>query len=253
MTSEPLDGYRVLLTRTPEDSAAWAGPLADAGAEVTSLPCIRTEVIDDAATRDALAASLPGADWLILTSRRGVDALAALGMANAVPSHTRIAAVGKATGAAARDRLGRVDLVSTGGTAARLSVQLIDDPAFAPGQQCLSVVAENAGPTLERALTAAGAVSTRVDAYRTISHPAGAGRLPLSGLGVDGVVFSSPTTVHGFVNQISLDTGFDGWSIGPSTSAAMRETGLPVTGEAHEPSIAGIILAIGNRERRAIR
>jgi len=240
-----LAGTTIVLTRTPEDSAIWEKSLLAAGASVIGLPCIRTELNDAEPVRAALAAELEQCDWLILTSRRGVDALTALGCAALVAAGTRIAVVGAATAQSAENALGRADLVGTGGTAAKLAREIAANPAFEPGQRVLAVLAANAGPVVEETLTAAGARCRRIDAYRTIPHEPVAPKRPLGALGADAVVFSSPTTVDGFLNQVEPDTDCALISIGPSTSARLREAGLTVAGEAAVPGIDGIIEIIG--------
>jgi uroporphyrinogen-III synthase len=239
-----LEGCNVLLTRTQEDSAAWAGPLSEAGAAVTQLPCIRTEINDDEATRDALNHALFAADWLVLTSRRGVDAVCALVPDSAISPRTRIAVVGAATAAAASAKLGRVDCVGASGTAAGLGDEIAGHAQFRRGQRCVAPLAANAGPALENRLIAAGADCIRIDVYRTIPEPPAAERQSLAALDVDAIVFSSPTTVTGFLNQVDIDCAYRAFSIGPSTSAALRRAQLTIAGEAGEPSIAGIVNVI---------
>lgn len=240
----PLAGRRIVLTRTPEDAAAWAGPLTAVGAFVTNLPCIRTETVDDTGTRDALEVALATADWLILTSRRGVDALTALLPALQLQPRTRIAVVGAATAATAEAALGRVDHVGTGGTARALGSELVERGLCAPGQRIVAALAVNAGSVLEDTLEAAGVNCTRVDVYRTIPHPPVACRRPMAALEADGIVFSSPSTVEGFVNQVDVSGGCTAFSIGPSTSAALRRAGIGVAGEAASPDIEALIAII---------
>jgi uroporphyrinogen III methyltransferase/synthase len=108
----------------------------------------------------------------------------------------------------------------------------------------LLALAENAGDTLAQALTAAGAVCTRLDVYRTVPVPAGRERRPLSALRVDNVVLASPSAVTGFVHQVDVDVPVKVYTIGPSTTAAARRAGLIVTAEAREPSLEGILEAM---------
>jgi uroporphyrinogen-III synthase len=234
---------RVLLTRSDEDCAEWAARFAHHGAEAVALPCIRCEPISTPALKAELAAELPQADWLAFTSRRGVEALAAL--ASPVPSiRCRIAVVGAATAEAAQAELGRVDLVGAGGTAAALAETLIDHGDLQRHPRVLLAVAENAGNTLERALDAAGARCTRLDVYRTVPAPPADPRRPLSTLHVDNVVLASPSAVTGFVHQVDVDVPASVYTIGPSTTAAARRAGLAVTAEAREPSLEGILEAM---------
>jgi uroporphyrinogen-III synthase len=242
-TREPAIRRRVLLTRSEEDCAEWAARFAQRGAEAVALPCIRAEAISTPAAKAKLAAALPESDWLVFTSRRGVEAFAALSPGAPSPS-CRIAVVGAATAAAAQAALGRVDVVGAGGTAVALAATLVEVGDLQRHPRVLLVLAENAGDGLERALAPAGARCTRVDVYRTVPAPAAEPRRPLSTLRVDNVVLASPSAVAGFVHTVEVDAPVGVYTIGPSTTAAARKAGLAVTAEAHEPSFEGILEAM---------
>ena len=234
---------RVLLTRSEEDCIEWAVRLAQHGAEAIAMPCIRTEPIASPELKAALAAAVAESDWLVFTSRRGVDAFFALAAAMP-PDRCRIAVVGAATAAAAKAALGRVDLVGAGGTAESLAATLVDLGDLTHHTKVVLALAENAGDTLERALEAAGAHCRRLDVYRTVPAPPAEPRRPLSALRVDNVVLASPSAVTGFVQLIDVDTAVSVYTIGPSTTAAARRAGLTVTAEAREPSFEGILEAM---------
>jgi uroporphyrinogen-III synthase len=220
---------RILITRSREDGTEWAGELARRGAEAVTYPCITTEIIDTDALRSALAIAAATADWLVFTSRRGVDAYAALN-ASPLRPEMRIAAVGDATGRAALARLGRVDHIGQG-TAAQLGASLTALRDFERRSRCLLAVAANASAELEQRLNEAGAICTRLDVYRT--KPARKRRLkqPVSALHVDTILFASPSAVQGFANQFDLDADVSVFTIGPSTTAAARSQGIAVTAE----------------------
>jgi uroporphyrinogen III methyltransferase/synthase len=237
-----LEKRRVLITRSGEDSTEWAAELARRGAEAVSHPCITTELIDTQALRDGLAASATAADWLVFTSRRGVDAYAELNARPLQPG-TRIAAVGSATGQAALARLGRIDHVGAG-TAAQLGASLTALHEFKRGSRCVLAVAANASAELERKLSEAGAICTRFDVYRTKPAQKQAQKQPLSALRVDTILFASPSAVQGFTNQFDLDTDVSVFTIGPSTTAAARSHGIAVTAESRTPSFEGLLEAM---------
>jgi uroporphyrinogen-III synthase len=236
-----LAGRRILLTRSEEDCADWAVEIARRGAEAVVLPCIRSETNDRPEVRGALDRALADADWLVLTSRRGVEALEQLRSA-ALPAHARIAVVGAATAAVARATLGRADLVGRG-TGADLGAELAARGDVRDAN-VLIAVAENAGDAVERALAAAGARCTRLDLYRTIPVPPAAVKRRLSTLEAERVVLASPTAARGFVHQVELDVPAAIYTIGPSTTAAARALGLTVAAEAREPSLDGILEAM---------
>jgi uroporphyrinogen-III synthase len=233
---------RVLLTRSEEDCAEWAERFAALGATPVTLPCIHAETTDTSALRTALTTAAAQADWLVFTSRRGVEAFVTLGGGRA-PA-TRIAVVGASTAAAAEHALGRVDVVGQGGTAAALAATLIDSGALATQPRIVLPLAANAGDTLERAFTAAGARCTRFDVYRTVPAPPAEPKRAMSALGADNVILASPTAVTGFLHQVVVDVPIEVFTIGPSTSAAARAAGLAVTAEARAPSLEGILEAM---------
>jgi uroporphyrinogen-III synthase len=249
-----LAGRKLLITRSADDAGDWARTLALEGATPIVFPCVHSEPVGDAALARSLAAAISRADWLVCTSRRGVDRVAALA-GTAVPSTVRLAAVGTATAARFREHFGRCDLVG-GGTAAALGAELREhlsvppdatarpDAARRPDARCVLALATNAGPDLAAALTAAGATVERFDVYRTV--PAGPlePRRPLSGLGCDTVIFASPTAVRGFANQVHVDRAGAFVTIGPSTSKAVRAQRWDVAAEAREPSLSGIIASM---------
>ena len=233
-----LDGRRLLLTRSADDAADWVGRIEAEGARTVVLPCITTISADDALLAERLQGALTNADWLVFTSRRGVDATAALPFAQPDLAATRIATVGQVTAESARAAFGRVDLVGQK-TAATLAAELA--ASIKPGTRCVLALAANADNTLERALTKAGASVLRFNVYRTVPAAAGVTKRRLSTLDCDTVIFASPSAVTGFDNQVEVDAATRIVTIGPSTSAAVRERDWTVTGEAKEPSLSSII------------
>jgi len=234
-----LVGRGILLTRSEDDCVEWAEEIERRGARAVLLPCIRSEPLDTPELRAALATALENANWLVATSRRGVEAVARL-RAPHIPlnARTRVALVGAATAAAARALLGRADLVGSG-TAARLGAALAAGPVKR-GARVVLALAENAGGALERVLTSAGASCTRLDVYRTVAAPPAARKRALSSLGAERVLLASPSAASGFVHQVELDVPVAIYTIGPSTTAAARTLGLDVTAEAREPSFESI-------------
>lgn len=235
-----LAGSRILLTRSAEDCAAWAERIAACGAEPVVLPCISTQLCDEPELRARLETAAASADWLVLTSQRGVEAFRTLHSAP-LPERVRVAVVGAATAAAARAALGRADLVG-GGTAERLAEALA--PNVGAGSHVLLALAANAGNVLETALTAAGARCTRCNVYRTVPAPPRTPKQALSDLRADRIVLASPSAVTGLVHQVEFDAPAAVYTIGPSTTAAARAHGLRVAAEAREPSLEAILEAM---------
>lgn len=236
-----LAGARIVLTRSRDDCAAWAARLGDAGAVGVAHPCIETELIDTPALRARLAHEIAAADWLLVTSRRGVDAVVALYGA-ALPEQLKIGAVGEATARAAEDALGRVDLIG-GATAAVLGRTLASELAGRGRARVLLALAENARHALERELGAVTADVVRLDVYRTLPARAAHAKRSLAALDADAVWLASPSAVEGFCRVTEIDADPALISIGPSTSEALSVHGLDAAAEAERPSFAGLLEA----------
>jgi uroporphyrinogen-III synthase len=236
-----LAGRRILLTRSVDDCAEWAERLTALGATPVVFPCIETEIFDTPQLRTQLAQTVPQADWLVLTSRRGVEAFATLHPGSI--GSARVATVGPATAEAARARLGRNDVTGESGTAESLAATLVESGVLQGKPQLLLALAENADDRLASALQGR-AHCTRFDVYRTIPAPPQGTKRPLSSLGADNVLLASPSAVVGFVNRVDVDGALNVFTIGPSTSAAAHAHGLVVTGEARSPSLEGILETI---------
>jgi uroporphyrinogen III methyltransferase / synthase len=232
-----LAGLKVLLTRSADDSADWAEAFADEGALPIVLPCIESALASEPGLGARIGAALANADWVVFTSKRGVDALTEL-VATRPPASARLAAVGDATAERLSERFGRCDLTGSG-TAEALGAELAAE--VHEGDRCVLALATNAGNVLERRLIAAGARVTRFDVYRTIPATPARRKRALSTLGADTVIFASPSAVTGFDNQVDVDIEAQMVTIGPSTSAAVRALDWPVAAEAKKPSLSGII------------
>jgi len=239
-----LDGRKLLLTRSADDAADWAAALANEGAEPIVFPCIQTEPVTAPGLSDKLAAALATADWLIFTSRRGVEACAALVGTRLSPA-IRLAAVGEATATSLREHFGQDNAVLVGGGTARaLGDALAGETSIRNGAHCVLVLAANAGDGLAETLARAGATVERFNVYRTVPAAVKNPKRPLSTLGCDTVIFASPSAVTGFDNQVNVDIPRQMVTIGPSTTAAVRERRWDVTAEAREPTLSGIIESV---------
>ena len=237
-----LAGQSVLITRSADDCDEWALMLEAEGAIVVVLPCIHIEQIDDDELRQSIAGELPQADWLVFTSTRGVHAFAAL-HGEALPDLVKIAVVGPATADAAVIAFGRADLVSEMGTAASLA-QALEARITNHPMRLLVAVAENAGDTIEETLREAGATCTRIDVYRTVPADEITPKEALSSFDVDNIFFASPSAVTGFMNQVEVDSEAAIFTIGPSTTDAVMEEDLDVTGQATSPGLEGLMEAM---------
>lgn len=258
-TARPLFGKRVLITRTRQQASDLRRRLAELGADVLEAPTleIAPPSTERLAAADRAIQSIGDFQWLVLTSINGVEALAQrveqMGLDARHFHGVKVAAIGEPTAEALRRSLGlRADLVPTRFVAESLAAELIARHAVA-GQRFLLLRADIARPALPRLLSQAGASVEEHTLYET--RPAAS--LPdhvvnaLRERSLDWITFTSSSTATNLVELLGPDASLlrDAKrprlaSIGPITSATLRELGLPVDVEAARSDIPGLVTAI---------
>lgn len=238
----PLLGRRVLVPVT-EARRDLAELLRAAGAEVTEAECIAiAPPADKRALETAAARWIAGDyDWLAVTSRNAVLALAQAALPHALGHGGLVAAVGRATTQACSDAGLTVDVVPARADAAGLVAAIPDGPG-----RVLAPVGNLAPAVLERGLTRKGWDVDLVEAYRTIDGPG------LDAATVDRVLrgdFDAMVLTSSSVAQrIRRDLGEAAVphhtvviAIGGTTAAGAREVGLEPTAISATPSHEGIL------------
>ena len=249
--SDLLQGIRVLIGRSKAQAAALSKPLRARGATVTEIPFIEIRAPKSWREFDGALENLPSYDWLVLTSANGVEALLGrmrkLKLSPHALADVKIAAIGPATRAAAEQHGVKV-AITPQEYVAEAVVQALKP--YARGKRILLVRARVARDVIPRELRQAGARVDVVAAYETVL-PADS-RRKLKQLLRDPkrrpqvITFTSSSTVRNFV-KLAAGAPLGGIrfaSIGPVTSATMRELGLPVSVEAAEYTMAGLVEAI---------
>ncbi len=244
-TSRPLFGRRVVVTRARAQASELTLRLTALGAEVVEVPAIRIDdSADGAVALQRAAASLRsgGYTWAVFTSANGVDRTFAHIPDSRAIGTTRIAAIGSGTASAlARYRI-VPDLLPERFVAEGLLE--VFPPAPATGGKVLLARAAVARDALPDGLSALGWTVDVVEAYRT-----GVGEPPPGALDrakrADAICFTSSSTVTNYVRV----AGFDhvptvAVSIGPITSATMRECGMAVSAEAETHDLDGLVVAV---------
>lgn len=239
----------ILVTRPALQAPELAALLADCGLEPISVPTVAIDARSCAPALDEMLRGLDGAEWLVLTSANGAEALGARMTLNdaALPAGLRVAAVGPATADALRRAGVRVDHVP----ADYLTVAIADGLGDVRGRRVVLARADAATPELRDALLARGALVEEVVAYRTIEGPA-ASRDPLHAAlhgRVRGITFTSSSTVRGLLRLASgLDRGrarsLPAFCIGPVTAATAHRSGFHVAAVAADHTAAGLADAI---------
>ncbi|MCX7858473.1 MAG: uroporphyrinogen-III synthase [Chloroflexus sp.] len=236
-----LAGRRIAITRPAGRGDTLAERLRAQGAIPLLTPLIAYAPPDDPAPlQQALSQLAAGAyDWLVVTSRQAVQALAAA----TVPSVTAIAAVGKGTAADCRRVWGREPASVPDEELGAALPQAMGNLA---GQRVLLPCADIAPPTLTEALRAAGATVDRVTAYRTIAGP-GASELAaaLQAGVVDAIVLASGSAARQLRALILPHTQPPALvCIGPSTAAVCAAVDLPVAAVAERPNDDALLAAL---------
>jgi uroporphyrinogen-III synthase len=255
MNPAPLAGLRVLVGRAAHQASDLASGLDALGAEVLSVPFIEIKKPSSYQPIDSALKNLTEYDWLILTSVNGVDALweraQKLGLSNESFSHLKIAAIGPATKKAIEKHGLKVDVVPERYVAESVVESLRN---LVPGKRVLLARAKIAREVIPDELRNLGAHVDVVEAYETVVPQQSRTRLQEALKSdkhrPDVIAFTSSSTVRNFLELVGRDTTkktFDGIqfaSIGPVTSATLRELGLPIHIEAKQYTIPGLIDAI---------
>ena len=248
----------MLVTRPAAQAADLVGQLHSRDIRSVVVPTVAIDRVSTAADLDRMLSTLAGADWLVLTSANGAEALSARMEATGqrVPDGTRVAAVGPATADALRTAGVRVDHVPGD----YLTVEIASGLGDVRGRRVVLARADAATPELHDALLAGGALVEEVVAYRTIEGPASsrdALRIALHG-DVGGITFTSSSTVRGLLRLASpVDRGrarsLPAFCIGPVTAETARRSGFHVAAVAAEHTAAGLATTIAHHFSRGDR
>lgn len=282
--TEPLQGIRVLVGRARHQAGALSAELRKRGAKVLEIPFIEIRKPRSYRPLDSVLQNLDSYDWLILTSVNGVEAMwnrlqklrstGKIGhrssgrtgkkkppLVSLRTGRLRVAAIGPATKKALEQRGMKVDVVPKEYVAESVVRSL---KGKVKGKRVLLIRARIARDVIPRDLRKAGAQVEVVEAYETVvprssrSRLQSTLRLPTKRPHV--VTFTSSSTVRNFVALLNptaksanvaskMDTRLEGIrlaSIGPVTSATLREFGLRVDIAAREFTIPGLVTAIAS-------
>lgn len=260
---DPLQGKRIVVTRSARQSSLLAELLRDAGAEPILLPTIEIVPPQQWAPLDLAIQSVGQYDGVIFTSVNGVQFFfrraAQLGVVPERKAGAWICAIGPATARELEQNGWPPDLVPEQYVAeslvAALSRQRID------GQRILVPRAAVARDVIPVELAARGASVMLVEAYQTVrpaqSEAMAADLFPSTPNGAhpDAVLFTSSSTARNFADLLGDDyrrrlQGVFLAAIGPVTSGTLRELGLTVGVEAREYTIPGLVAALREHWRR---
>ncbi len=252
LTQPPLAGRTVVVTRARAQASSLASALQRLGARVVQAPAIRVEALPGPALDPS------GYDLLCVTSANAAGELfarlAAGGRDARSLAGVRVASIGPGTSSelAAHGILADV-------TAERsLAEGLVEALADVPVTRALIARARGGRDVLADALRARGAEVDVLDLYQSVAEPLAAATLEAV-RAADYVTFTSSSTVRNLLDALAPDgaTGEgaqgDGGllspharvvSIGPLTSATLRERGVDVDVEAAQHDVDGLLQAL---------
>jgi uroporphyrinogen-III synthase len=255
--NHPLAGTRILVGRARHQAGSLSASLRSLGAAVIEIPFIEIRKPRSCQPLDAALRDVKAYDWLILTSANGVEAMweriQKLRITRHNLKHLQIAAIGPATKKAIVKHGLKVKMVPEEFVAESVVKGLRDK---VKDKRVLLIRAKVARDVIPEELRAAGAHVDVVEAYETVVPEKS--RLRLRALMRNAerrphiVTFTSSSTAKNFVELLgNFNAGPPRWlkqiqlaSIGPVTSATLRELQLSVAIEAREFTMGGLIRAI---------
>lgn len=250
----PLAATRILVGRARHQAGSLSACLRGLGASVIEIPFIEIRRPVSFAPLDQGIKNLKSYDWLILTSANGVEAmwkrLRKLRISRSNLKHLQIAAIGPATKKAIVKHGLKVKMVPEEYVAESVVKGLRDK---VNGKRVLLVRAKVARDVIPEELRASGATVDVVEAYETVVPEKSRARLRSllnnAGRCPHVVTFTSSSTARNFAELVGKTRArslkkVQFASIGPVTSATLRELQMPVAIEAREFTMGGLIRAI---------
>jgi uroporphyrinogen-III synthase len=251
----PLSGRRIVITRPREQAADWRTRLEALGASVLEMPLIQVTKAYDKNTLVEVFAELAQYEWIIFTSANGArfffeeyfkahDDIRSLGL-------VQIAVVGEATAEVMRELHLRVEVQPKKSNAEELAQMLMERESL-DSAKVLVVTGNLNRDTLVDKLSDARAIVDRLPIYKT--EETNLANDPVAGdfrqNGADAILFASPSAAQSFFDQaaaLKLNAKAKkplAGSIGATTTAAMKQLGLPVDFEATEATLESLVEAL---------
>lgn len=256
---KPLEGQRILVTRSRHQASSLVNELQQVGAMVYECPVIQIQALSDERKQklvDKALLAIKQFDRLIITSANGARALlkrmADLSIPLNLLSSLKIDTVGPKTSQVLHDAGLNVEPLPDVYQAEGLLDALL--PKLAVREHILIYRSNLARDVLPRALTQRGHVVTALDAYETVlcREQADDTLDLLQQLKIDLVTFTSSSTVHNFMTLIhdkrlipqKLLADVSIACIGPITAQTVESYGLVVTHLAKQATIEALVAEI---------
>ncbi|MBZ5613498.1 MAG: uroporphyrinogen-III synthase [Acidobacteriia bacterium] len=255
----PLAGTRILVGRARHQASSLSAGLRSLGAAVIEIPFIEIRKPQSYRPLDDALKNIRNYDWLILTSANGVEAMWERWRKLRIPrralQHLQIAAIGPATKKAIVKHGLKVKMVPEEYVAESVVKGLRDE---VKGKRVVLIRAKVARDVIPEELRTAGAEVDVVEAYETVVPEKSRARLRALMKNASRrphiVTFTSSSSARNFSELLGkVKAGSLGArlfqhlqfaSIGPVTSATLRDLQMLPAIEAREFTMAGLIRAI---------
>jgi uroporphyrinogen III methyltransferase/synthase len=253
--AKPLFGLRIAVTHAAQRHGPLETQLRELGANVLPFATVAFTPVDATAPEhDDAPSDFSAFDWIVLTTVNAAEALFArldaLDLDARALAGVRLCAIGNSTLDAVRQRFLRLDATPENYDANALVHALL---AHGPlnGQRVLVPRAEIARSSVPAALREAGAHVTEWSAYTATLPPAAAAEAAALLQDPPGlVIFTNAQAVRHFaqalgsagLSELAATTAFA--SIGPVTTQAAQQAGLPIAIEPARHDVPSLIEAL---------
>jgi uroporphyrinogen-III synthase len=255
--NHPLAGTRILVGRARHQAGSLSSSLRSLGASVIEIPFIEIRKPQSYQPLDEALKNIGNYDWLIFTSANGVEAMwerfRKLRLTRRNLKQIQIAAIGPATKKAIVRHGLKVKMVPEEYVAESVVKGLRDKVS---GKRVVLIRAKVARDVIPEELRSAGAEVDVIEAYETVVPEKSRARLRALMKNASRrphiVTFTSSSTARNFAELLGNSKARSAGlfkhvqfaSIGPVTSATLRELQVPVAIEAREFTMGGLLRAI---------
>lgn len=251
----PLAGWKVLVTRPKGRSSRTADELRKKGAEVLELPSIRTVALEDQSELYQALDKIKEYQWIVFTSPTGAeiffDELKKAHKDIRSLAGAQIAAIGQGTEKVLEDRGILVDLIPEVYDGDSLGEALAEK--LQGGEKIFLPRARKGNQNLSKILKEHGAQVNDIPTYDTVYESSRLIQIDkeIENRSIDCVVFTSASTVKGFVESTSLTdySHVTAACIGKQTEAAADAYGMQtyMSEKATIDSLIELVVKIKNK------